>query len=102
VAQSTREFFETLEERVDPAKAAGMSSSYLFDIDGVGRWRVDVENGSAKVTEGGEDAACTISTSDETFQRIVAGELNPTNAYMTGKLKVAGDMAAALKLQNLF
>ena len=102
MAQSVREFFETLEERVDPAKAAGMSSSYLFDIDGAGRWRVDVENGSARVTEGAEDAACTISASEETFQRIVDGELNPTTAYMTGKLKVAGDMGAALKLQNLF
>jgi putative sterol carrier protein len=102
MTRSVREFFETLEERVDPAKAAGMSSSYLFDIDGAGRWRVDVEGGSAHVTEGPDDAACTISASEDTFQRIVDGELNPTTAYMTGKLKVAGDMAAALKLQNLF
>ena len=102
MGQSTREFFETLEERVDPAKAAGMSSSYLFDIDGAGRWRVDVENGSARVTEDAADAACTITTSADTFERIVDGELNPTTAYMTGKLKVSGDMAAALKLQNLF
>jgi putative sterol carrier protein len=102
VPQSTREFFDNLESRVDPAKAAGMNSSYLFDIEDAGRWRVDVENGSARVTEDAEDAACTITTSADTFERIVAGELNPTTAYMTGKLKVAGDMAAALKLQNLF
>lgn len=102
MGQSVREFFETLEERVDPARAAGMSSSYLFDIDGAGRWRVDVEGGSARVTEGAADGACTISTSEETFERIVSGELNPTQAYMSGKLKVAGDMGAALKLQNLF
>ena len=63
---------------------------------------MDVEGGSAKVTEGGEALTCSDPASDETFQRIVAGELNPTTAYMTGKLKVSGDMAAALKLQNLF
>jgi putative sterol carrier protein len=34
--------------------------------------------------------------------RIVNGEQNPTTAYMTGKLKIAGDMGAALKLQKLF
>jgi putative sterol carrier protein len=32
----------------------------------------------------------------------VSGEQNPTAAYMTGKLKVKGDMSAALKLQKLF
>ena len=102
VVQSTREFFETLEERVDPAKAAGLRNSYLFDVDGAGRWRVEVEDGRVRVTEGGEAADCTIATSAETFERIAARELNATTAYMTGKLKVTGDMAAAMKLQNLF
>ena len=49
-----------------------------------------------------EDADCTISATEETFAKIVAGESNPTSAYMTGKLKIAGDMGAALKLQKLF
>ncbi|MBA2568575.1 MAG: SCP2 sterol-binding domain-containing protein, partial [Actinobacteria bacterium] len=39
---------------------------------------------------------------EETFQAIASGEQNPTTAYMTGKLKVDGDMGAALKLQKLF
>ena len=34
--------------------------------------------------------------------KIVAGEQNPTSAYMTGKLKLKGDMGAAMKLQKLF
>ena len=33
---------------------------------------------------------------------VVKGEQNPTTAYMTGKLKIKGDMGAALKLQKLF
>ena len=50
-----------------------------------------------------EDAeAVTISASQEIFQKIVAGEQNPTSAYMTGKLKLKGDMGAAMKLQKLF
>ena len=53
-------------------------------------------------TEGGEDADCTITSSQETFERIVDGALNPTSAYMTGKLKIKGDMGAAMKLQKLF
>ncbi len=99
---STREFFETLESRVDTSKTAGMNNSYLFDIEGAGKWKVDVADGKVSVSEGGEDADAVISTNDETFQQIASGEQNPTSAYMTGKLKVKGDMGAAMKLQKLF
>ena len=99
---STREFFETLEGRVDASKTAGMNNSYLFDIDGAGKWKVDVQDGSVKVTENEEDADVTITTSEETFEKITSGEQNATSAYMTGKLKVKGDMGAAMKLQKLF
>jgi putative sterol carrier protein len=54
------------------------------------------------VTEGGGDADATISASEDNFSKMVAGELNPTTAYMTGKLKIKGDMGAAMKLQKLF
>ena len=47
-------------------------------------------------------ADATITTSSDVFAQIVAGEQNPTTAYMTGKLKIKGDMGAAMKLQKLF
>jgi putative sterol carrier protein len=99
---SVREFFDTLETRVDQSKTAGMNNSYLFDIDGAGKWKVDVQDGSVKVTEGEQPADVTITASEETFDKIVSGEQNATSAYMTGKLKVKGDMGAAMKLQKLF
>jgi putative sterol carrier protein len=99
---SAREFFETLESRVDQSKTAGMTNSYLFDIEGAGKWTVRVEDGNVNVSEGGEDADAVISTSEETFEKIASGEQNPTSAYMTGKLKVKGNMGAAMKLQKLF
>jgi putative sterol carrier protein len=102
VAQSTREFFETLESRVAPSKTAGMNNSFVFEIEGAGTWKVDVQDGKVSVSEGGGDADCTIHASEETFEAIASGDQNPTAAYMTGKLKVDGDMGAALKLQKLF
>jgi putative sterol carrier protein len=99
---NAKEFFDTLETRVDASKTTGMNNSYLFDIDGAGKWKVDVQDGKVSVTEGGEDADAVISTSEETFEKIASGEQNPTSAYMTGKLKVKGDMGAAMKLQKLF
>jgi putative sterol carrier protein len=99
---SVSEFFEGLSASVDQSKTEGMSNSYVFDIEGAGTWTVRVTDGAVSVAEGAEDADCTITTSQETFEKIVAGDQNPTTAYMTGKLKVKGDMGAALKLQKLF
>jgi len=99
---AVKEFFETLEARADASKTAGMTNSYLFDIEGAGKWTVRVEDGKVSVSEGGEDADAVISTSGETFEKIISGDQNPTSAYMTGKLKVKGDMGAAMKLQKLF
>lgn len=97
-----KEFFEQLPSRVDAEKTAGMRNSYVFDIGGAGQWTVRVADGAVTVVEGAEDADCTISASEDVFAKIASGEQNPTTAYMTGKLKIAGDMGAALKLQKLF
>jgi putative sterol carrier protein len=99
---AAREFFDSLPSRADASKLAGMNNSYLFDIEGEGQWLVNVADGAVAVSEGGGDADTTISASGETFEKIVAGEQNPTTAYMTGKLKIKGDMGAAMKLQKLF
>jgi len=102
MAESVQDFFANLASRADSAKTAGMTNSYLFDIEGAGQWKVDVDDGAVTVSEGGGDADAVITTSQETFEKIVAGEQNPTSAYMTGKLKIKGDMGAAMKLQKLF
>ena len=102
MAESVREFFEGLPGRVDQTKTAGMNNSYVFDIDGAGAWTVKVSDGSVSVDEGAQEGDCTISTSEENFMKIVRGEQNPTTAYMSGKIKIKGDMGAAMKLQKLF
>ena len=96
------DFFNSLESRADAAKVAGMNNSYLFDIEDEGQWLVTVSDGKLTVAEGGGDADATITAAGETFDKIVAGEQNPTTAYMTGKLKIKGDLGAAMKLQKLF
>jgi putative sterol carrier protein len=99
---STQEFFDTLPTVADTSKTAGMNNSYVFDIEGAGQWTVKVVDGSVHVAQGVEDADVTISASQEVFEKILAGEQNATSAYMTGKIKLKGDMGAAMKLQKLF
>ena len=102
MAESVQEFFDGLASRADAEKTAGMNNSYLFDIEGAGKWLVNVEDGKVTVTEGDGEADTTLTTSEESFLAIARGEQNPTTAYMTGKLKIKGDMGAAMKLQKLF
>jgi len=99
---TAQEFFASLPEKADAAKTAGMHNTYVFDIEDVGQWTVTVEDGTVTVAEGTGEADCTIRASEETLVKIARGEANPTTAYMTGKLKIDGDMGAALKLQKLF
>ncbi len=99
---SAKEFFDTLESRADPSRLAGIKQSYLFDIDGEGQWVIDVRDDKLTVTEGAQPADVTIKTSAEIFAKIVAGQQNPATAYMTGKLKIEGDLGAAMKLQKFF
>ena len=99
---SVQEFFEGLPSRVSPDRIERMNNTYVFDIDGAGVWTVRIADGAIAVNEGTSDADCTFSTTEESFEKIVAGEQNPTTAYMTGKLKIKGDMGAAMKLQKLF
>ncbi len=71
-------------------------------IDGTAKFAVAdlgaimVDGDGARV--GDEDADVTLNADAETFQAIFDGELNPTSAFMTGKLTVDGDMGMAMKL----
>ena len=97
-----QEFFATLPERIDASKTAGMTGTYAFDVEDVGQWTVAVDDGTITVSEGAGAADCTIRSSEKTLTKIVNGESNPTTAFMMGKIKIDGDMGAAMKLQKLF
>ncbi len=102
MADSAREFFEGLEGRIDPAKMAGQTVSYRFDIEGEGNWHVGVVDGAVTVTESTDSADCVIRMKDDVFAKLRAGKQNPMTAFMTGKIKVEGDMSLAMKLKDLF
>jgi putative sterol carrier protein len=102
MTETAREFFESLSERVDVAKLAGETVSYRFDVGGAGSWVVDVRDGEISVEESSADADCVIQFSEETFEKLRDGRTGVTPAFVTGKLKVKGDMALAMKLRELF
>ena len=69
-----------------------------FEIEGEGSIVLN-EN---KVYASDEETDVTFKASVEIFQQIFNGELDPTSAFMTGKLKIDGDMGTAMRLANFF
>ena len=79
-------------------EAGGLDKSVKFDFgdDGV------VHASGTDVSGDDNDADCTISVSKDDFISLASGNLDPMMAFMSGKLKVAGDMSVAMGLQKLF
>jgi putative sterol carrier protein len=77
--------------------ATGFDRSVKFDLGADGVILID---GQKVSTEDGP-ADCTITISKDDFEALTSGDLNPTMAYMQGKLKVAGDMTIAMQLSQV-
>ena len=99
------ELFEQMPSVFNPAAAAGMNKTFQWNItrDEAGVWAFKINNGQGEVIPGGvEKPDVTFTISDKDWLAITEGKLDGMNAFMTGKLKVSGDMMLAMKLQNLF
>jgi putative sterol carrier protein len=74
-----------------------VDGSVKFEIEGVGAVVIDGDG----VRIGDDATDVTLSADADTFQQIMSGDLNPTSAFMTGKLALDGDMGAAMKLASV-
>ncbi|MFC4768176.1 SCP2 sterol-binding domain-containing protein [Effusibacillus consociatus] len=103
---SVQEVFSTLTEKMNtvPNGIAGVNTVYQFDLSGDqgGTYQLKIEDGKAEYVQGTSfDAKCSLQMSDESFLKLMKGKLNPTMAFMTGKLKINGDVGLAMKLQSI-
>ena len=78
----------------------GYKVKFILD-EGVIAWD-GTGNAPAIGNEDIADADTTIAISGENLEKLLKGNLDPTLAYMTGKLKVEGKMGVALKLTSMF
>jgi putative sterol carrier protein len=76
---------------------SSLDGSAKFVIEGEGAVIID-ENGARA---GDEETDVTLTADVETFQAIMDGDLDPTTAFMSGKLAVDGDMGMAMKLGSV-
>jgi len=90
---------ESLRARV--GDNGGIEATIKFDFGEDGMIIFDGESTPNTVTNEDREAECTISVTLENFLKLVDGDLNPTTAFMMGKLKIDGSMGIAMKLQGL-
>ncbi len=92
---------EVLEKAVaainDKMAGAAFDSSVKFKIEDEGSIVVDSDG----VRASDEETDCTLIASLDVFTKILDGDMNATEAYMTGSLKVEGSMSAAMELSSL-
>lgn len=82
-------------------RLAGFNHTMKLDFDGDGFIHVDATQTPPVVTYEDTDAEVTLTTSVETFEKILRGDQDPNIAFMMGKLKVSGSMGLALKLNGM-
>ena len=77
--------------------SGGFDGSAKFAIADLGA--IVLDGSGARISD--EDTDVTLSADAETFEAILTGDMNPTSAFMTGKLAVDGDMGIAMKLASV-
>lgn len=90
--------------KTDPSATKGKEGIYQFNLDGDdgGTYQMIIDDDGPRAIKGEEkDPQCTLSLNGDNFKDMVAGTLNPTAAFMSGKLKIKGNMGLALKLQTV-
>ena len=73
---------------------SGFDGTAKFVVDGEGAIMMDADGARA----GDEEADVTMTADADTFREILEGSLNPTAAFMSGRLTIDGDMGAAMRL----
>jgi len=90
---------ELVQQKMDGQDAFG--STVRFDFGDGSAVFVDGNASPPKATPDSEtEADCTITAEEEVFQELIEGELDPTAAFMTGKIKIDGSMGAAMAVSR--
>lgn len=107
MALTAKEIFEEkvaakLKETGD--KATEINAIYEFQVTGESpsTWTLDLTQAGGAISQGSSgNANCTVTIAESDLSDIIEKKLNPQMAFMSGKLKVSGDMGLALKLGTI-
>jgi len=98
------DFINNMPGQIDLEKTRGIQALFQFSIsgEGGGDWGVTIDDGKVTVVPGQlAKPQLTVKASAANALRLMHGQLNPLSAFMTGRVKIVGDMALAMKLLDL-
>ena len=102
---TVKETFDNMPSKFRADKAAGISATIQYEITGDqgGTWHAVIKDGACTVAAGAAaNSNLTLTMSAQDWLDMTGGKLNPQMAFMSGKLKLKGDMGLAMKVGGLF
>jgi putative sterol carrier protein len=101
-----KNIFDGMQDSFDASRAADINSIVQYDIttdDGTKSWTVTIANGTCTTAEGtADDPRLTLSIGLVDFVRLIFNQAQGPQLFMSGKLKLKGDMMWAMQMQNYF
>ncbi|MGH2806603.1 MAG: SCP2 sterol-binding domain-containing protein [Actinomycetota bacterium] len=98
--------FDGMQDAFQPEKAAGTTATLQYDIttdDGVKQWTVEISGDKCVTSEAGAaDPRLTLQIGLVDFIRLIFGQAQGQQLFMSGKLKLKGDMMFAMQMQTFF
>ncbi len=88
-----------------PEKAAGVNTTIQYHLTGneAGDWIITIKDGQCTVLPGTSPSPnMTLTADSQDYKDVITGRQNAMNAFMTGKLRLAGDLNLAMKLTSFF
>src|SRR5260370_37157100 len=88
-----------------PEKAGNTTAAIQFDLTGDSAGKRFIKIADGKATSGAgevENPNLTLTADSGAFAKIFTGGLDPTSAFVSGKLKIKGDMGLAIRMQSMF
>lgn len=108
--ESVAEYFDHISDRITEEQAKSLQGIFRFDIQGAGSWLIEfTDQGNVNSfdaqdpqdPQGEPEPDCTVSAKESDWLDVVSGRTKPMSAFVTGKLKVKGSTAKAMKLQQV-
>ena len=102
---TVKETFDAMPSRFQPSKASGMNATIQYDITGDqgGTWNAVIKDGACTVTPGAAATPnLTLQIAAQDWLDMLSGKQSGQMLFMSGKLKIKGDMGLAMKLGSMF
>ena len=102
---TVQELINRMPRALIPEKVNGVNAVIQYHLSGVegGEWIVSIKEGQCTVQQGTAPSPNMTLTADaQDYKDVITGKLNPMTAFMTGKLRLAGDLNLAMKLTSFF